>query len=406
VSDQLVPSKQEIETILRGRVLLHPEHEDAGRDQYPRLWSLSAGKIFWKNLISPDAEAPPEYVKVPMRSGQRAADRHFTLVLALWNMLWDKPLARRRLFGKMKLPTPLQEVADRGDFNVMFIPRTKSRYHEYMPLFHLLPRVIVERYGLPLLPGGQWPPLAQIQVDTYLPIDFETRLSRAWAATVWRHLMPGSPMSGFTTSEPIRLLAHNLDFWIPSATEVIQNVARGQLEQDDWPPACASPSMHGSGLERLPYSSPGLQVWAGEEQAAEIVDRTVEGADADGRLRGILDAVRSNRVEDDFSERWTYAREDFERKLYRKRSKIKVRFVELTDTIPVQGPETEVVDRMVFGDFLALLNDRDREVVVLLYSGVTNLTEIANIMGYSNHSTISKRLTRIRKQAARFFDAR
>lgn len=150
----------------------------------------------------------------------------------------------------------------------------------------------------------------------------------------------------------------------------------------------------------------GSDVWRGEEEAAEIVGWTVDEVDADGRLRGILDAIRSHRVEDDFSERWTYAREDFERKLYRKRSKIKVRFVELTDTIPVQGPETEVVDRMVFGDFLALLNERDREVVVLLYSGITNLTEIADIMGYRNHSPVSKRLKRIREHAARFFDAR
>jgi hypothetical protein len=36
--------------------------------------------------------------------------------------------------------------------------------------------------------------------------------------------------------------------------------------------------------------------------------------------------------------------EDFERRLYRKRAKIKVRFVELTDTITVQGPETEIED--------------------------------------------------------------
>jgi len=88
----------------------------------------------------------------------------------------------------------------------------------------------------------------------------------------------------------------------------------------------------------------GSDLWRGEAEAAEVVRRTVEEADADGRLRGILDAVRSNRVEDDFSEHWSYAREDFERKLYRKRAKIKVRFVELTDTIPVQGPEAEVED--------------------------------------------------------------
>jgi hypothetical protein len=61
-------------------------------------------------------------------------------------------------------------------------------------------------------------------------------------------------------------------------------------------------------------------------------------------------------------------------------SKIKVRFVELTDTIPVQGPETEVVGQAVCADFLALLTERDREVVVLLSSGITNLTDVAASM--------------------------
>jgi hypothetical protein len=76
----------------------------------------------------------------------------------------------------------------------------------------------------------------------------------------------------------------------------------------------------------------------------------------------------------------------------------------MTDSIPVQGPETEVVDRVVFGDFLALLNEKDREIVVLLSSGVTKLTEVAQIMGYRNHSPVSKRLERIRREAAKFFD--
>lgn len=82
--------------------------------------------------------------------------------------------------------------------------------------------------------------------------------------------------------------------------------------------------------------------------------------------------------------------------LYRTRSKVKVRFVELTDTIPVQGPETEVEDRIVFADFLTLLDERDRQVVVLLNSGTTKLTDVARILGYSNHSAVSKRLKLIR----------
>jgi hypothetical protein len=146
----------------------------------------------------------------------------------------------------------------------------------------------------------------------------------------------------------------------------------------------------------------GMELWCGEAEAAEVVRRTVEAADARGRLRGILDAVRSNRVEDDFSEHWSYAREDFERKLYRKRSKIKVRFVELTDTIPVQGPETEVEDNLVLGDFLALLDERERQVVVLLSSGCTKVGDVASVLGYKNHSPISKRLARIRQKATEY----
>jgi DNA-directed RNA polymerase specialized sigma24 family protein len=112
--------------------------------------------------------------------------------------------------------------------------------------------------------------------------------------------------------------------------------------------------------------------------------------------------VRSNRVEDDFSPHWSYAREDFERKLYRKRSKVRVRFVELTDTIPVQGPETEVEDDIVFGDFLALLDERERQIVVLLRSGITRVGDVAAVLGYQNHSPVSKRLARIRRKAAAY----
>ncbi len=69
------------------------------------------------------------------------------------------------------------------------------------------------------------------------------------------------------------------------------------------------------------------------------------------------------------------------------------------------GPETEVEDRMVFLDFLALLDTKDRQIVVVLSSGVTTLTDVADILGYGSRSAVSKRLTRIREQAARFFDA-
>ncbi len=40
---------------------------------------------------------------------------------------------------------------------------------------------------------------------------------------------------------------------------------------------------------------------------------------------------------------------------------------------------------------------------MVLASGATKLTEVADILGYPNHSAVSKRLKRIREQAERFF---
>jgi hypothetical protein len=374
-------------------------------DQYPRAWNVSAAHIY-KRVVRAQAPIPPEYVTVPLpRPGPRA--RELSLAIAEWNMLWEAAQFRRRFFAEDQLPSELREVADRGDVNVVFVPRTATRYYEYSPLFHLLSRSQAERHGLPLLRAGQWPFLAEAgqQVDRDLTADFQARLSRAWASAVWRHLIPGSPLRGFSASDPIRLLAHNLDFWLPPVTAVIQTILRDLPVVDTGITEGPVPLEDGTVLEGAVAASAraGSDLWRGEAEAAEVVRQTVEEADADGRLRGILDAVRSNRVEDDFSEHWSYAREDFERKLYRKRSKIRVRFVELTDTIPVQGPETEVEDDLVFADFLALLDERERQVVVLLRSGVTKVGDVASVLGYKNHSPVSKRLARIRKKAADYF---
>jgi len=388
-------------------LLLDAGHEHAAPDLFPRLTNMSAAFMFEK-IIRAEVPAPPEYVTVPLTV--RARDEQSLLLgnaVARWNLAWEAAQFRRRMFDEQDLPRKLHEVADRGDFNVAFVPRTRTRYYEYAPLMHLLPRTTLERFGLPLLRAGMWPYLAEaFDLDQHLPTDFLSRLGRAWAATVWRHMVPGSALRGFTSSDPIRLLAHNLDFWIPPVTQVVQEVLRGlDVVDEDFAERVPRP-VDESVLEGAVIASPrrGTDVWCGQDEAAEMVAWTVKEADADGRLRGILDAVRCHRVEDDFSGYWTYAREDFERKLYRKRNKIKVRFVELTDTIPVQGPEAEVIDRVVMADFMALLNERDREVVVLLSSGVTRLAEIARIMGYRNHSPVSKRLREIRRQAELFFD--
>jgi len=242
-------------------------------------------------------------------------------------------------------------------------------------------------------------------IDDFLPSDFQQRLTRAWAWSVWPHLVSGSKMKAFSGHDPIRLLAHNLDFWVPAVTTTIQDRLRDFAEVDKGKTPGPVILEDGTVLPGAVAGNPrmGRPIWFGENDARDALTETVEAADHTGRLRGILDAVRSNRVEDDFSSHWSFAREDFERKLHGKRRKIGVRFVELSDTLPVQGPESEVLGNMVTNNFLALLDVRNRQIVVLLNSGVTQ-TEIASILGYANHSAVSKRLTQIRKAAEQFFN--
>ncbi len=307
--------------------LLPVTHEHATADMHPRLVNMSAA-FMYRAVVRAETPAPPEYVTVSLPRSMME-DPRTAVAVSNWNLLWEAAQYRRRFFDEDDLPAPMCKVADRGDLNVVFVPRTHSRYYEYAPLFHLLPRAALQRHGLPLVRGGQWPFSTRlVDVDRLLPADFEDRLSRAWAGSMWRHLMPQyrSPISGFTADDPIRLLAHNLDFWLPSVTEVIQETLRDFPEVDNDIVTGPVLLQDGSVLDGAVAANPrtGGDIWRGEEEAAEMIRSTFEAADADGKLRGILDAVRSNRCDDDFSPQWSGAREDFERKLYNKRSRTKV----------------------------------------------------------------------------------
>jgi hypothetical protein len=397
---QVPVSAETADSFERDNLFIHAD--DADSETYPRLTNMSAAFIY-KAIARPIVPEPIEYVAVP--TNHRSVD--LTVAISKWNLAWEAGQFRRRFFDPDELPEPLAKLAELGDRNIQFVPKTRSKYFEYATLLHLLPASTLERYGLPLFRAGQWPFLADIsRPDQHVSPQFGEQLSRAWAATIWPHLSTGSRLNAFSADDPIRLLSHNLDFWVPAVTKVIQNrLADFPLVNDNIEEGPV-PLAEGGYLDGAVAGSPrkGGDVWVGELEAAEVVRDTLEAADRTGNLRAILDAVRSNRVEEDFSNKWSNAREDFERKLYRKRAKIAVKFVELTDTIPVQGASSDFDGALVTNEFLAILDERNRQIVILLNSGFTKATEIAEALGYANHSAVSKRLEKIRAAAERFFD--
>jgi hypothetical protein len=383
-------------------------HGDARTpDHFPRLFNISAG-FMYKRMLRPLAIEQPEFITIPYDTCA-GLSLEMAVAIAEWNSLLEAAQYRRRMIrDERRMPDVLYRIADRGDYNVMFVPRTRSRYYEYASLYHLLPGSVLERNALPLLRAGQWPfqtewPL----IEDPLPIDFATRLANAWGSVIWPRLMPGLRAAAFTRDDPIRILAHDLDYWLPPVTGVLHDILQtfplvgGAVEESR-----GVTLNDGVVLRDVRLGAPrmGGDLWRGVTEANEVIDWIVEKADNNGSLRALLDAIRSHRVEDDFSTYWSRAREDFERKLNHKRARISVRFVELPETISVQGPEKEVIDKTILGDFLALLDRREREVVLLLSKGVTRVGDVAAELGYANHSTISKRLVRIRRKAEAYFD--
>lgn len=402
MNDEYKLTLREIEEHEREVVLASGEH--AAPERFPRLYNRSVAftAIRTVRAINPD---PAEYLAI--RVGPRSSTK-LELAVADWNKHWEAAQFRRRFFDEDELPASLRKVAELGDVNTILIPKTRSGYYEYSPIYHLLPRSTLERFDLPLLRAGQWPyGIAIGDVDKFLPDDFVSRLSQAWAFEVWRHIDSGTGLAGFSDRDPIKLLAHDLKFWLPAVTEVIQARLRElPIVNDDNEAEFPPPLVDGSVLEGALMGRPrkGSDVWTGEEDARCAITEAVAAAKSISRLQEILDAIRSNRAEDDFSQRWSYAREDFERRLYGKRRKFKLAFVELDDVTPVVGPESDIVDQMVLSDFMSVIDEKSRQIVMLVTSGQSNLSEVGRQLGYANNSAVQKRLRKLAVKAKRHLD--
>lgn len=385
------------------------EGADCDSETFPQLENISAAFLM-RFLPLPPVRLQPEFVYVPSTLpfplwNERNAK--LSMFITTWNMCWEAAQLRHEMFAD-QLPPELNCLKECPDENVVLLPRPdQHRYATHSILFHMLPRRILERHGLPLLRRGLWPHyMENYWHDAVIPADFDQRLSEAFGDFIWGRLDSGSGTAAYSTSEPIRMLAHNLDYWIPYAYVLaerrLEQFSRVGLESDEQRRTLRSARQSAPRDIRVHRPRKGGALWMGESEVEQVADELIEQADASGKLRAVLEAVRSHRVEEDFSPRWSYAREDFERKLYRKRAKIRVKFVELDETIPVHGPESEVHEKMLWQDFMALLSPKERQVTVLLRNGRTRIGDIAARLGYANHSPVSKALRRIREKAIEF----
>lgn len=385
-------------------------------DWFPDLGSLSPGFLFRFVPVPDQQPEPPEFVFLKPPAGRRLeGDRlKFDLTLTDWNSMWEAgPLVPETLNPK-RVPKQLRWLLKVRDRNLRLVPRMpRHRYDAYAPLYHLLPAGVLRAAGLPLLKRGIWPHWThRHDVYRYLTPDFDSRLATAFSRHMWPLLNDRCARFAFSDTDPIRILSHHLDYWLPYIDVVAQRRmqlnGRCKLDVEDDPKLehdinYINEVNKDSGARACRPLRGGF-LWMGEDDAWEAAEELVEAADLHGALRAIIDAVRANRLQDDFSSVWSYEREDFERRMHRRRLKVKVTFVELPDSVPVYSEDTEVHERLLWGDFMTFLDAKERRVAVCLRRGTTGPVNIAKELGYANHSPVSKALSRIRRKASHFFD--
>lgn len=389
--------------------------EDLLPENFPELGNLSAA-FFFEFLPQPTEILQPEFVYIPIKTDQSLTHKSrllTELTISNWNNVWEAGHLRSQFIPEVRptiFPRKLKWLTRFQDVNLYLIPDDgKSGFEAFAPLYHLLPLRTVKRFSLPALRRGLWPPSMYNDVlHSHITKTFNDQLSKAFASHIWPLLNSGSAPRAFSKDDPIILLAHNLNYWLPSvyrlAESRLRQFSRVEFESHD----------QTSKLRKLQTGLPknikavrplrGGIIWQGEEEAWEATQELVDIADENGQLRGIMDAVRTNRIQDDFSNIWSNAKEDFERKLYRKRAKVRVTFVELDEAKPVHAPTSELHENLLWEDFMVLLNQKERRIVVCLKNGITRVGEISKKLGYVNHSPVSKSLKQIRRKAEKYFD--
>jgi hypothetical protein len=257
----------------------------------------------------------------------------------------------------------------------------------YLPLMYFLPEAIIIKCptlrSLPRCLGEV--ARSEKMIDLIGGDAFLSEISDAAAALVFPHFGFGGWKEHYTGYCPLWQLSYALPLW-----------AKLLEEETGW------------GLQRL-FQIPSTESIPFFDPANinEIIGQVVKRGIMEANLQPILDVVREMPCEEDF-EKWdTNVRKDFLRKWYHTRSK-RVKIVSLEACMEDEEHgihETEDVssnfeEKVIAEDFVrrfeARLSQKDMEILELRVEGFT-YEEIADRMGYKNHSGVIKRMRAIMK---------
>lgn len=241
-----------------------------------------------------------------------------------------------------------------------------------------------------------------IKLASVVPIAFEK-----W---IWTRLTRSKRfgLRDFARDSSLRMLAGDIRFWMHRLYRIAIELYESSpvVEQDDesWHSLDEISLKMNSVIPKhqrknFKVSRPrmGGQLWQSDDPSERewVTDLLVRGDTTFQSLEPIVDVLMGSAAHEDFSDRYSWIKEDFERAFYSKRSRVKVRMFEFIDNCAVhQGVETPGYEDILFRDVMAFFDARDRTIILALRQGKTQ-SEIAEQLGHSGHASICRRVKAI-----------
>jgi DNA-binding NarL/FixJ family response regulator len=255
----------------------------------------------------------------------------------------------------------------------------------FLPIVYLIPDKIAEKRGFADFPRDPYVAATDEKwLEIYHSKQFQVTLLDTWAWMMWQSLGIRGGIDNYSIRNPITRMVYDLGMWVWLLSEI--GINTDMLAK--YP--------HG---KEIPYLT--------MEEAAVNCDSfaNVFWNHPDLKMREVWEIVKTHRAHGDYSSMPSHAKIDFHRHYYHTRADTKV--VPVTnsnddndDERTVYAPYTpsefaEVETQMWFDEFLEQLNEKDQKIVKLLEQGYTQ-EEIGQMLGYANHSGVSKRVQYIR----------
>jgi hypothetical protein len=240
-------------------------------------------------------------------------------------------------------------------------------------MFYLLPEEIVARTELTGFPRDPYKALDDPKwQEVYQSDYFQLVLTDTWAWLVWEHLGIRGGMEQYSGYDPFWRLAHAYTLWI----KVFRAMGLTAERYFNLNP--------GDTMGYLPYE--------------QVVDMTRQMVDvyinrSNSKFKLIREAIQEHRCHEDYDKRRSNVKMDFHRGWYHFRAQVKVLdFAQVEE--PSYSPYENLDSRLDVERFTKRQDGKNRRIIKLLLEGYTQ-AEIAQELGFANHSGVCKRIKKI-----------